>query len=126
MVVDGDALVRIVEHKDASAEERKIGLVLCRHAGGQGRDSRSSFCAKSGTSNAQGEFYLTDVIAIARGRGLECAVVEGPESEMLGVNSRAQLAEAEAAFQARRRRELMEQGVTLRSRPRPCSSPPTR
>ena len=66
-----------------------------------------------GNQNAQGEFYLTDLIAIARGRGLKCAVVEGPESEMLGVNSRAQLAEAETAFQARRRRELMEQGVTF-------------
>ncbi len=69
--------------------------------------------AKVGNQNAQGEFYLTDLIAIARGRGLNCAVVEGQESEMLGVNSRAQLAEAETAFQARRRRELMEQGVTF-------------
>src|SRR5260370_32179006 len=63
--------------------------------------------------NAQGEFYLTDIIAIAGSRGLHCAIVEGDEQEMLGVNSRAQLAQAESAFQARRRAELMESGVTL-------------
>jgi bifunctional UDP-N-acetylglucosamine pyrophosphorylase/glucosamine-1-phosphate N-acetyltransferase len=64
-----------------------------------------------GNKNAQGEFYLTDVFAIARDKGIRSAVIEGTEAEMLGVNSRAQLAEAEAAFQARRRRELMDQGV---------------
>src|SRR5205814_2460045 len=63
--------------------------------------------------NAQSEFYLTDIIAIARKRGLNCAIVEGDEKEMLGVNSRAQLAQAESAFQARRRMELMESGVSL-------------
>jgi bifunctional UDP-N-acetylglucosamine pyrophosphorylase/glucosamine-1-phosphate N-acetyltransferase len=63
--------------------------------------------------NAQGEFYMTDAIAIARSRGLHCAIVEGAESEMQGVNSRAQLAQAEAAFQNRLRTELMSGGVSF-------------
>jgi bifunctional UDP-N-acetylglucosamine pyrophosphorylase/glucosamine-1-phosphate N-acetyltransferase len=56
---------------------------------------------------------LTDIIANARSRGLRCVIVEGEEREMLGVNSRAQLAQAESAFQARRRTDLMESGVSL-------------
>jgi bifunctional UDP-N-acetylglucosamine pyrophosphorylase/glucosamine-1-phosphate N-acetyltransferase len=112
MIVDGDALMRIVEEKDATPEERKITLVFAGMLAGKAA-TVFELLGKVGNQNAQGEFYLTDLIAVARGRGLECAVVEGPESEMLGVNSRAQLAEAEAQFQVRRRRELMEQGVTF-------------
>jgi len=112
MIVDGDALVRIVEQKDASPEERKITRAFAGMLAGKAA-TVFDLLGKVGNQNAQGEFYLTDLIAIARGRGLKGAVVEGPESEMLGVNSRAQLAEAESAFQARRRRELMEQGVTF-------------
>jgi len=112
MITDGDALLRIVEEKDASADERRIPRVFAGMLAGKAA-TVFELLSKVGNQNAQGEFYLTDLIAIARGRGLNCAVVEGPESEMLGVNSRAQLAEAESAFQARRRRELMEQGVTF-------------
>jgi bifunctional UDP-N-acetylglucosamine pyrophosphorylase/glucosamine-1-phosphate N-acetyltransferase len=112
MVMDGDALVRIVEQKDATSDERKITRVFAGMLAGKAA-TVFELLSKVGNQNAQGEFYLTDLIAIARGRGLNCAVVEGPESEMLGINSRAQLAEAETAFQVRRRRELMEQGVTF-------------
>ena len=112
MVMDGEALARIVEQKDATPDERKITRVFAGMLAGKAA-TVFELLTKVGNQNAQGEFYLTDLIAIARGRGLKCAVVEGPESEMLGVNSRAQLAEAESAFQARRRRELMDQGVTF-------------
>ena len=112
MIIEGDALVRIVEEKDASPEERKLTRVFAGMLAGKAA-TVFELLAKVGNQNAQGEFYLTDLIAIARDRGLKSAVVEGLESEMLGVNSRAQLADAEAAFQARRRRELMEQGVTF-------------
>ncbi len=112
MIMDGDALIRIVEQKDATPDERKITRVFAGMLAGK-TATVFELLGKVGNQNAQGEFYLTDLIAIARGRGLKCAVVEGPESEMLGVNSRAQLAEAETAFQARRRRDLMEQGVTF-------------
>ena len=112
MITEGDALARIVEQKDASPEERMINLAFAGMLAGNAA-TVFDLLGKVGNQNAQGEFYLTDLIAIARGRGLKCAVVEGPESEMLGVNSRSQLAEAEAAFQVRRRRELMDQGVTF-------------
>jgi bifunctional UDP-N-acetylglucosamine pyrophosphorylase / glucosamine-1-phosphate N-acetyltransferase len=112
MVCEGDALQRIVEQKDATDAERRITLAFAGMLAGNAF-TIFELLTKVGNQNAQGEFYLTDLIAIARGRGLACAAVEGVESEMVGVNSRAQLAEAEAAFQARRRRELMEQGVSF-------------
>jgi len=112
MITEGDALARIVEQKDATPEERKITLVFAGMLAGSAA-TVFELLQKVGNQNAQGEFYLTDLVAIARGRGLACAVVEGLQSEMLGVNSRAQLAEAETAFQARRRSELMEQAVTF-------------
>ena len=63
--------------------------------------------------NAKGEFYLTDLVAHARKDGRRCAVVEAPHEELLGINSRAELAAAEAMFQARRRLAAMENGATL-------------
>lgn len=63
--------------------------------------------------NAKGEYYLTDVVGLARARGLTAAVSHGSEDEMLGVNSRVELAQAEGQFQARRRMQAMLDGVTL-------------
>jgi len=112
MVVEGDQLIRIVEDKDASADERRIDLCFAGMLAGR---AGAIFDLLHGidNQNAQSEFYLTEIIAIARSRSLRCAIVEGDEREMLGVNSRAQLAQAESAFQARRRTELMESGVSL-------------
>ena len=112
LVAQGDALERIVEFKDATDEERAISLcnsgVICA-------DSATLFelVAAVGNENASGEFYLTDIVAIARARGLSAGVVICDEAETLGVNTRAQLAEAEAAFQTRARAEALENGVTL-------------
>ena len=63
--------------------------------------------------NAKGEFYLTDIVALARGRGLSAKAVRASETEVLGVNSRGDLAVAEAAFQSGKRAALMEAGVTM-------------
>jgi bifunctional UDP-N-acetylglucosamine pyrophosphorylase/glucosamine-1-phosphate N-acetyltransferase len=63
--------------------------------------------------NAKGEYYLTDVVGLARQRGLRAAAVTGFETEMLGVNSRVELAQAEALFQNQKRHAAMEAGVTL-------------
>jgi bifunctional UDP-N-acetylglucosamine pyrophosphorylase/glucosamine-1-phosphate N-acetyltransferase len=63
--------------------------------------------------NAKGEYYLTDVVGLVRGRGLKAAVSRGREADMLGVNSRVELAQAEALFQARAREAAMLSGVTL-------------
>jgi bifunctional UDP-N-acetylglucosamine pyrophosphorylase / glucosamine-1-phosphate N-acetyltransferase len=72
-----------------------------------------SLIAEVKNDNAAGEYYLTDIVELARKRGLSAGVVLCDEAETLGVNTRAQLAEAEAAFQARARAEALENGVTL-------------
>jgi bifunctional UDP-N-acetylglucosamine pyrophosphorylase/glucosamine-1-phosphate N-acetyltransferase len=107
-----DNFVRNVEHKDASAEERKV--TLC-NAGALVADKKILFQLISmlTDNNAQKEFYLTDVPGLARSSGMKVAVVIADESEVLGVNSRAQLADAEAAFQKRARLAALEAGVTM-------------
>jgi bifunctional UDP-N-acetylglucosamine pyrophosphorylase/glucosamine-1-phosphate N-acetyltransferase len=112
LVTTGDALDRIVEFKDAADAERAITLcnsgVICA-------DTSVLFdlVSQVGNNNAAGEYYLTDIIALARAQGLSAGVVTCDESETLGINTRAELSAAEAAFQARMRAEAMENGVTL-------------
>lgn len=105
-------LEAIVEAKDASPEETAIRLcnsgVMVFPA-----DRLFGWLEKLSPANAKGEYYLTDVVALARAEGLPCAAVRAEPAEVLGVNSRADLAEAEALFQARRRREALTAGVTL-------------
>ncbi|MFO1175659.1 MAG: bifunctional UDP-N-acetylglucosamine diphosphorylase/glucosamine-1-phosphate N-acetyltransferase GlmU [Paracoccaceae bacterium] len=112
ILTEGDRLARIVEYKDASPAERAITLmnsgVLCADAALLGE-----LVGGLTNDNAAGEYYLTDVVAAAVARGLTARVVTCPEAETLGVNSRADLAAAEAAFQAAARTEAMANGVTL-------------
>lgn len=112
LVTEGDDLLRIVEFKDATEEER--ALTLC-NSGVVAADAQTMFelIEAVGNANASGEYYLTDIPGIARQRGLSATVVRCPEAETLGVNSRADLAAAEAAFQARARAELLDLGVTM-------------
>jgi bifunctional UDP-N-acetylglucosamine pyrophosphorylase/glucosamine-1-phosphate N-acetyltransferase len=106
------ALAAIVEAKDASPEELNIGLcnsgVMAINA---------AFLTKRlkdiGNKNAKGEYYLTDIVALARKDGESCAVIEAETQEVIGVNSRVELSEAEAVFQKRMRRAAMENGATL-------------
>ena len=100
-------VARIVEEKDASAEERKITEV---NASIYLVDARFLFAALRGVgrSNAQGEYYLTDIVA--RGRAV---AVEAEETEVSGVNDRAQLAWSAAQLRERRNAQLMKDGVTL-------------
>jgi len=106
------ALEAIVEDRDATPDERAITLcnsgVICA-------DARTLFAllGEVRAENAKGEIYLTDVVGLARARGLAAAAIRCDEAETLGVNSRADLAAAEAAFQARARAEAMENGATL-------------
>ena len=113
LVVDdqGD-LLAIVEHKDATADQRKIGLC---NSGIMALDGAVMFDLLDGLddNNAAGEFYLTDVVAIARAKGFGCAVSVASESEVMGINSRSELAEAEAVFQEVQRQKFMDEGVTL-------------
>ncbi|MCU9838528.1 bifunctional UDP-N-acetylglucosamine diphosphorylase/glucosamine-1-phosphate N-acetyltransferase GlmU [Ruegeria sp. WL0004] len=112
LVMQGDSLEKIVEFKDANDTERAIsfcnsGLLACK------ADTLFSLIAEVGNENAAGEYYLTDVVEIARKRGLKVTAVSCDESETLGVNSRADLAAADAVFQTRARAELLDLGVTL-------------
>jgi bifunctional UDP-N-acetylglucosamine pyrophosphorylase / glucosamine-1-phosphate N-acetyltransferase len=112
LIANGENLERIVEWKDASPAERAITLcnsgVICAEA-----KTLFSLIADVGNANAAGEYYLTDIVEIARKRGLSAGIVLCDEAETMGVNTRSQLAEAEAAFQARARAEALENGVTL-------------
>ncbi|WP_137699921.1 bifunctional UDP-N-acetylglucosamine diphosphorylase/glucosamine-1-phosphate N-acetyltransferase GlmU [Marimonas lutisalis] len=112
LVMSGDTLERIVEHADASDEERAI--TLC-NSGVIAASTKTLFDLLDDVSNdnASGEYYLTDIIAIARDRDLSATAVTCDEAETMGVNSRAQLAQAEASFQARARAEALENGITL-------------
>jgi bifunctional UDP-N-acetylglucosamine pyrophosphorylase/glucosamine-1-phosphate N-acetyltransferase len=113
MIVDAAGrLDAIVEAKDASEDQRAIGLC---NAGTMAVDASLlwSLLAEVGNANAKGEYYLTDIVGLARGRGLACAVVEGGERELVGINSRADLARAEAFVQDALRARAMADGVTL-------------
>ncbi|WP_344716781.1 NTP transferase domain-containing protein, partial [Sagittula marina] len=112
LVTEGDQLLKIVEYKDASAAER--ALTLC-NSGVVAADKTTlqQLIAEVGNDNASGEYYLTDIVEIARARGLSATVVRCPEAETMGVNSRADLAVAEAAFQTRMRAEALDLGITL-------------
>lgn len=112
LIMDGDRLRQIVEYKDATPEQRQIrftnsGLLAC--------DARLLFSLidEVGNDNASGEYYLTEVVALANARGLRVTAVECDEAETLGVDSRKDLAGAEAIFQANARAEALANGVTL-------------
>jgi bifunctional UDP-N-acetylglucosamine pyrophosphorylase/glucosamine-1-phosphate N-acetyltransferase len=112
LIVNGGQFERIVEFKDATPEERAI--TLC-NSGMMAVDAALLADLVTGLTNdnAAGEYYLTDIVAAARARGRSVAVVTCPEAETLGVNTRADLAAAEATFQARARAEALDNGVTL-------------
>jgi bifunctional UDP-N-acetylglucosamine pyrophosphorylase/glucosamine-1-phosphate N-acetyltransferase len=113
LVLDGKGgLAAIVEAKDASPEEWEIRLC---NSGLMAADAQTllDLLGAVGNANAKGEYYLTDVVALARARGLAARAIACPEAETLGVNSRADLAAAEAAFQARARADAMANGATL-------------
>ncbi len=112
LILQGASLERIVEYKDASEAERAI--TLCNSGVVAARaDLLFDLISDVGNDNASSEYYLTDIIGIARDRGLSATAVTCAEEETMGVNSRADLAQADAAFQARARATLMEDGVTL-------------
>ena len=112
---DGEGTVAaIVEHKDASAEQRAVrevntGIMALPNA------RLHEWLPTLGNRNAQGEYYLTDIIALAAGTGVGVQPLPAAdEQEVAGVNNREQLAVLERAWQARKARELLLAGVTLR------------
>lgn len=112
LITNGDQLERIVEFKDASEEERAI--TLCNSGVMAGPASLIlSLIEEVDNENASGEYYLTDCVALAHAIGKTTKVVICDEKETLGINTRQDLAIAEAAFQKRARQEHMQNGVSL-------------
>lgn len=110
LIMQGEDLARIVEFKDADADERAVafcnsGVIAARSA------TLFDLIDAVGNDNASGEYYLTDIVEIARARGLTATAIACDEAETLGVNSRPELAQAEALFQARIRADAVEDGV---------------
>ncbi|MCI5111843.1 MAG: bifunctional UDP-N-acetylglucosamine diphosphorylase/glucosamine-1-phosphate N-acetyltransferase GlmU [Marivita sp.] len=114
LIMDGSKLARIVEFKDATEEERAVTLcnsgVICADTG-----TLFELIEAVGNDNASGEYYLPDIVGIANARGLSATAVTCDEAETLGINSRAELAAAEALFQQARRRALIEDGVMMQA-----------
>ncbi len=112
LLTAGGELLAIREHKDATGAERAITLCnsgLMALAG----DVALDLLAHVQSDNAQGEYYLTDVVELARAGGRRCVALNAAESEVMGVNDRVQLAAAEAVLQDRLRKAAMRGGATL-------------
>ena len=112
VITEGDRITKMVEHKDASAEERACRLC---NSGLMAVKSKDLFALLSrvGNDNAAGEFYLVDIVNIANADGRHCAVVTTDPFDVAGINSRAELASMEAAWQDRRRAQAMDDGASL-------------
>jgi bifunctional UDP-N-acetylglucosamine pyrophosphorylase/glucosamine-1-phosphate N-acetyltransferase len=125
LLVEGGTLVAIREEKDASPAERRVtfcngGLMALSGA------HALALLEGIGNANAKGEYYLTDAVALAHARGLKAVAIAVPEDEVRGVNTRGQLAEAEAVMQARLRAHWMAEGVTMHDPARVYLSADTR
>ncbi|MEI5679586.1 MULTISPECIES: bifunctional UDP-N-acetylglucosamine diphosphorylase/glucosamine-1-phosphate N-acetyltransferase GlmU [unclassified Mesorhizobium] len=105
-------LVAIREDKDCSDEERKIGFCNAGIMAISGAHALKLLDAV-GNKNAKGEYYLTDIVEIADAAGLAVTATEASFESVLGINNRAELAEAESIWQKRKRREMMLSGVTM-------------
>ena len=112
LVMSGKSLQAIVEAKDATAAQKKIGLV---NAGAMAADAKHlwTLLKRVKPNNAKNEFYLTDIVGLARKAKLNATVVEGEADEVLGINSRSELSTAEGVMQRRLRIKAMQDGATL-------------
>jgi bifunctional UDP-N-acetylglucosamine pyrophosphorylase/glucosamine-1-phosphate N-acetyltransferase len=112
LVVEDGKLTEIVEQADASEAQRRIPLCNAGVMAFCGRKALS-ILDKIGNANNKGEYYLTDAVTIVRREGLEAVVIETSEDEVRGINTKAQLAEAESVMQAKLRKAALDAGVTL-------------
>ncbi|WP_170002313.1 bifunctional UDP-N-acetylglucosamine diphosphorylase/glucosamine-1-phosphate N-acetyltransferase GlmU [Pseudopontixanthobacter vadosimaris] len=112
---DAGRIAKMVEYKDASEDERACalcnsGLMAARSA------DMFDLLDRVGNENAQGEYYLVDIVNVANADGRHCAVVKTDDpGEVAGINSRAELAAAEAQWQEYRREEAMAEGASLKA-----------
>jgi bifunctional UDP-N-acetylglucosamine pyrophosphorylase/glucosamine-1-phosphate N-acetyltransferase len=108
----GDQIAKMVEFKDATEEERAVRLCNSGMMAVRATDL-FRWLDKVGNDNAAGEYYLPDVVNIARAEGREAVVIEADPYETAGVNSRAELAHLELDWQRRRREQALQDGATL-------------
>ena len=112
LLLEGSRLVAIREHADATPQERQVTLCnagVMAFAGARALE----ILDRIGNANSKGEYYLVDAVTIVREMGGEAVVIETGEDEVRGINTKAQLAEAEAVMQARLRKAALDAGVTL-------------
>ena len=112
VINDSGHLEKIVEFKDADEIERKIALCNSGVIAVDG-DALPHLLSQIKNNNSAQEFYLTDIVAIANNRGLKCTFIKTNITEVLGVNSRVELANIEKIKQKQIRQKMMENGVTL-------------
>lgn len=114
VITDGDRVVKMVEHKDATEAERAVRLCNSGLMAAKARDL-FALLARVTDDNAAKEYYLVDIVNIANADGRSCAVVKTDPDDVAGINSRAELAQAEAQWQAFKREEAMAGGASLRA-----------
>jgi bifunctional UDP-N-acetylglucosamine pyrophosphorylase/glucosamine-1-phosphate N-acetyltransferase len=105
-------LLKIIEYKDATEKDKKISLSNAGVTAIKG-EYLEYLLEKIDNKNNAKEYYLVDIVEIARKNGLKCTYIEVEEDEVMGINSREELSKAERIFQNNRRREFMYRGVTL-------------
>jgi len=112
LIVENGALIAIREEVDASTAERRIELC---NGGAMGLAGSHALAIldRIGNDNRKGEYYLSDAVALACDMGLKAVAVEAEEDEVSGINTKAQMADAEAALQQRLRRATLDAGVTM-------------
>ena len=112
LMMEGDQLDAIIEAKDCT--EAQLDITFC-NSGVIAAPAKTLFSLLNDmrNDNASGEFYLTDIVAIARAQGLSCTAISCEQAETQGINSRHDLATAEAAFQQSAQSAALDNGVTL-------------
>ncbi len=112
LLVENGDLVAIREERDATDEERKVNWCNSGLLAVNGRNALD-LLDRIGNNNAKGEYYLTDIVEVARSLGRRAIAIDAPEKELTGCNNRAELALIEKLWQERRRYELMVDGVSM-------------
>jgi bifunctional UDP-N-acetylglucosamine pyrophosphorylase/glucosamine-1-phosphate N-acetyltransferase len=112
LIVENGELLGIREELDATPDERRIDFCNAGLMAFAGK-SALGILSRIGNDNRKGEYYLTDAIAIARAQGLKAVAIETEEDDVRGINTKEQLAEAEAVLQRRLRKAALDAGVTM-------------
>ncbi len=112
ILAEGDRIARMVEYKDATPAERAVRLCSSGMMALSAANLRH-WLPRVGNDNAAGEYYLPDLVTVAAEQGVASVAVKGAAIEAIGINSRSELAAAEAEWQRRKRSEMMAAGVSL-------------